>query len=126
MSHRQQEPHLNREAITGRIGALPGTGSTALVSEQAAAAACFDIRQIHPILARHIGEQVTALTAQILPELDGPDDSGNYTISPMQLRGAVAKAVLRATAQIALDIGGALQEISSLEGLLDGEKEAPE
>jgi hypothetical protein len=117
---------LNRETITGRIRALPGIGPTEPVSEQAAAAACFDIRRIHPVLAQHIGEQVTALTAQILSELDGPDDSGNYTINPMQLRGAVAKAVLRATAQTALDIGGALQEISSLEGLLDGEKEAPE
>jgi hypothetical protein len=125
MTEGSASSELNRSAITDCIRALPDMGPTAMLSGQAASAACFDINHTHRVLADHIGAQVDALAAEVADKLDGPDEAGIYHLNNIQLRGVLARAVISATGQTAIDIGRALQQIATLEGMMDAATETP-
>jgi hypothetical protein len=61
----------------------------------------------------------------VADKLDGPDEAGIYHLNNIQLRGVLARAVISATGQTAIDIGRALQQIATLEGMMDAATETP-
>jgi hypothetical protein len=52
--------------------------------------------------------QIEAITKELSAHLDYDSASGRYAITGAELRGIIARAISRTTAQLAMDVGRAL------------------
>ena len=106
-----------RESLKQSADALPRTGgSQEVIPQQAASAYMLDLErsgsEIPQHIKSHLGTIVTAIEANLEPV---PGSEHTFVITENELRGALARAMIKGAAIAGLDISTAQQSVDALE-----------
>lgn len=95
---------------------LPVVDSNApLISQKKAQIILHDLLSINPSIGNRIKNQVDIVSEELHEELDYDSTGNGYYINKNELKGVVARAVIRAATQIANDLAETMTEIKSME-----------
>jgi hypothetical protein len=109
-AHPDRPPDPDRAKLGEHLSVLPLLPNLDTYPIQAAIAACILLRGGNRAWAAGLSRQINAHTAAAAAQLEQGSD-GTYHVSPDQLRGVIARAVLGATGQAALDIAAATEQM---------------
>jgi hypothetical protein len=102
-----------------RARSIPIVGGDApLVSRRKAQGIIHDLSTIDPSIVERVHGQIDLVVGELHAELDRGETGEGYHLSEDELRGVVARSVLRGAAQIASDLGGTIGQIRDMETIL--------
>lgn len=110
---------LGREVLHNMANAMPLVEGDGLIDEVHSGALEHDLLEINPGFLGHIRRQIVDVTEEVELRLDGGPEEGTFIITHNQLRGAVARGVIRGVTQTVVDIGQQLLFDEELRTLLD-------
>jgi uncharacterized protein (UPF0147 family) len=105
-------PELSREIID----ILPvAKGEAALVSDLVAQNLIETLRQADSVIPENIRQQTDQIKSEVTNDLQFDEKTGRYQIADLQLRGIIARSVLRGSGQVVYDLGTRMVESRGLE-----------
>lgn len=116
-------PTYTADEIYRYIAALPAIGRAPMLDERAAQAARSILGRTDSNQEQRLREQINTITREIEAHLDRDTNSGRYTVTEIELHGIIARAVSRASSQLAVDMGRTMTENESWDDQIETSSE---
>ncbi len=118
------DAQIGREEIKRNVSALPLIETEAphtLITEENALAALHDFREFRSSVPGRLAQVTMAVEKEATNEFQLVE--GAYQIIPQALRGLIAKSAIRGAMQLASDLGITIDEVETLERLVEDKPE---
>lgn len=116
-----EQPQPAKSDLQERIATLPLVEAGRILDHTTALAALQHLRQRGFYTKEQITAYVDGVFGDVTYHLEQDPDQEFLTVSPLQLRGIIARSIITGIGQAAYDIGGAQRSVTHLQHLFDME-----